>query len=25
LGRWMFCDVEMDDPAPIVNQNDQYK
>lgn len=25
LGRWMFCDVEMDDPAPIVNQDDQYK
>ena len=21
----MFCDVEMDDPAPIVNQDDQYK
>ena len=21
----MFCDIEMDDPAPIVNQDDQYK
>ncbi len=25
LSRWMFRDVEMDDPAPIVNQDDQYK
>ncbi len=25
VGRWMFCDVEMDDPAPIVNQDDQYQ